>query len=269
MADIKTRDVTRGTIKTLDRAASSMHHLKEETIRSKAAETGNRYDNESAGTYAQTEIEHFAGDGTAYAARAGMDMMLRSREKAVYGADPLPDANDAGIQSRSYLSNTADSAAEYGEQISRAFREQGIKVIRNRQNMAKLTDKEILTNAEEDRLTDRIRGATVSGRGPTVIRYERARETNDAAGYRSGSIVRNRRKYSHSDDLVQRRRRELAIKRIREKNAAGGLIKRILSPGGGQNAGKAADRVRRLLRDIAAIAFIVCIMLAPIAICAT
>ena len=50
LADIKTRDVTRGTIKTLDRAASSMHHLKEETIRSKALEIGNRHDNDSTGS---------------------------------------------------------------------------------------------------------------------------------------------------------------------------------------------------------------------------
>ena len=44
MADIKTRDVTRGTIKTLDRAASSMHHLKEETIRNRAADIGRKAD---------------------------------------------------------------------------------------------------------------------------------------------------------------------------------------------------------------------------------
>ena len=251
MADIKTRDVTRGTIKTLDRAASSMHHLKEETIRSKAAEAGYRYDNESAGSYAQTEIEHLAGDGTAYAARAGVDMILRSRDKAAYGVDPMLDANDTSIQSRFYLSSVADPAAEYGDQISRPFREQGIKTILDRKNKAKLADKEILTNAEEDRLADRIRGAAVSGRGSTVIRAERAREKNDAVGYRSGRIVRSRRKYSYRDDLVQRRRRELAIKRIREKNAAGGLIKRVSASGSGQSAGKVADRVRRLLRDVA------------------
>jgi hypothetical protein len=53
MADIKTRDVTRGTIKTIDRAASSMHHLKEETIRSKALNVSSSHDSEPAGSYAQ------------------------------------------------------------------------------------------------------------------------------------------------------------------------------------------------------------------------
>ena len=65
MADIKTRDVTRGSIKTLDRTASSMHHLKEDTIRSKALDIHSRQDDESADTYAQGAVEHYAGDGTA------------------------------------------------------------------------------------------------------------------------------------------------------------------------------------------------------------
>ena len=79
MADIKTRDVTRGSIKTLDRAASSMHHLKEETIRSKMTEIRNRDDGNTANSYAQDTIEHYAGDGAAYAAKAGTELMLRSR----------------------------------------------------------------------------------------------------------------------------------------------------------------------------------------------
>ena len=33
MTDIKTREVTRGSIKTIDRAAASMYHLKVDTIR--------------------------------------------------------------------------------------------------------------------------------------------------------------------------------------------------------------------------------------------
>ena len=101
MADIKTRDVTKGTIKTLDRAASSMHHLKEETIRSRAAEIGRGNDSESAGSYAQDTAEHYAGGGAAYAAKSGVEMMLQSREKAGYRSeplsDPLPDDADAVI----------------------------------------------------------------------------------------------------------------------------------------------------------------------------
>jgi len=67
MADIKTRDVTRGTIKTLNRAASSMHHLKEETIRSKAADISSRSDNESANAYAPDAVEQYAGSSAAFA----------------------------------------------------------------------------------------------------------------------------------------------------------------------------------------------------------
>ena len=85
MADIKTRDVTRGSIKTLDRAASSMHHLKEETIRSKAADIHSRNDGDNAGSYAEEHIEQYAGDSTAYAARSGVEMLLRSRDHSAGG----------------------------------------------------------------------------------------------------------------------------------------------------------------------------------------
>ena len=80
MADIKIRDVTRGSIKTLDRAASSMHHLKEETIKGKYMEPGRGQDDHSGETYAENRAEQYAGDSAAYASKAGIDMLLRSRE---------------------------------------------------------------------------------------------------------------------------------------------------------------------------------------------
>ena len=162
MADIKTRDVTRGTIKTLDRAASSMHHLKEETIRSKAADIGRRNDSESAGTYAQDTAEHCAGDGAAFAARAGVEMMLQSREKSAYGAELFPDAGEPGLHDSIRPAKANGIASDNETRIQQAFREQGIRTIRNRQERAKLADMEVVQNAEEDRLTGRIRRASVN-----------------------------------------------------------------------------------------------------------
>ena len=78
MSDIKTRDVTRGTIKTLDRAASSMHHLKEASIRSKAADISGQHDNDEVNTYARDEAVHYAGDGAIYEAQAGAELIHRS-----------------------------------------------------------------------------------------------------------------------------------------------------------------------------------------------
>ena len=57
MADIKTRDITRGTIKSLDRAASSMHRMKEQSIRSKPSDPCSQNDGDSVSSYAQDMTE--------------------------------------------------------------------------------------------------------------------------------------------------------------------------------------------------------------------
>ena len=83
MADIKTRDVTRGTIKTLDRAAAGMTRMKEESIRSKAAEIGGRSDDKSgdnAGAYAEEHAERYAGSAALHAAEAGRDLIAKNRQ---------------------------------------------------------------------------------------------------------------------------------------------------------------------------------------------
>ena len=184
MADIKTRDVTKGSIKTLDRAASSMHHLKEETIRSKALDISNRQDGETADAYAQGTIEHYTGDGAAYAAQAGTELLLRNRNRS--------------LETSSYPQGSE-------EQIQQAFREQGIKTIRSRQQEAKLADAEVLRNNEETRLTGRIRNASTRKNAELIQRN-------------SGRIAKNRQLAPKSDEFVQRSRKELAIKRIVGRN---------------------------------------------------
>ena len=184
MADIKTRDVTRGSIKTLDRTASSMHHLKEDTIRSKALDIHSRQDDESADTYAQGVAEHYAGSGTAFAAQAGAELIIRNRYK------PL---------------ETSSLTQNREEQIQQAFREQGIKTIRSRQQEAKLADAEVFRNTEESRFIGRIRNTS-------------ARKSDDLI-QRSRGRVGNKRQYTpKSNESVQRSRKELAIRRIVGRN---------------------------------------------------
>ena len=195
MAGIKSRDVTRGNIKTLDRAASSMHHLKEETIKGKYMEPGREQDDHSGDSYAESRVEQYAGDGAAYASRAGIDMLLRSREKANgyptefdHSSDPKPPAApDVGIGGQ--------------EQIQRAFKEQGVKNIIDRRNRSKMADKEVFSTAEEKNFTGRVRNASLG---------RRDRTQNKAAGRRakSGNTVQKK------EELIQRTRKEHAIKRI-------------------------------------------------------
>lgn len=216
MADIKTRDVTRGSIKTLDRAASSMHHMKEQTIRSKSLELGSGRFSESANSYAQDTTEHYAGSSVRHIAEDGMDLAIRNRKKT---------------------QKTTGSPSDSKAQVQSAFREYGIKTIRGRQAMAKMADEEVLRNAEEARLTGRIRITSVKNQ----IRRSRH------------SIVRTTKgqpKPLKAEVLAQKRRREYAIRRITERNAGKGVLGGITSFGT-KGSGKAAKGVGRLIKGAA------------------
>jgi len=229
VADIKTRDVTRGTIKTIDRAASSMHHLKEETIRSKVADIYGRHDNENAKTYAQDEAVHYAGDSTAYAARAGVELIHRSRAG-------MEGKSDEYIhQIRQNMHDINDASGNNDEIIHRALRERDIKTIRARQNRKKLADAEVLRIDEEDKLTGRIRGYQIN-------------RSKTPSGYNTGRFAAIRRKALKGDDLIQKQRKEYSIRRITERNARGGILGRIGLARRGAVSGNAAQRVGRILR---------------------
>ena len=216
MAEIKTRDVTRGTIKTLDRAASSMHHMKEQTIRSKSLELGSGRDNESANSYARDTTEHYAGNSVRHVAEDGIDLAIRNRQKAQKPTD-YPSDNKGQVQS--------------------AFREHGIKTIRGRQARAKMADEEVLRNAEEASLTGRIRIASAK---------------NQARSSRHGIVrtTKDQPKPLKTEVLAQKRRREYAIRRITERNAGKGVLGGITSFGS-KGSGKAAKGVGRLIKGAA------------------
>ena len=214
MADIRTRDVTRGSIKTLDRAASSMHHLKEETIKGKYMESGWEQEDQSGETYAENRVEQYAGDSAAYASKAGIDMLLRSREHSNgypvefdHGSGPeLPAEFDAGIGGQ--------------EQIQRAFKEKGVKDILERRNRSRMADKEVIRTAEENNFSGRIRNASI-GRKDRV--QSRA----------AGRITKGSNTVQKKDELIQRSRKEHAIRRIvGRKETAGYPILSFFRPTG-------------------------------------
>jgi len=211
VADIKTRDITRGTIKTLDRAASSMHHLKEETIRSKAVEIGNGYDNESVGSYEQETAVHYAGDGAAFAAKAGVELIQRSRGKTCSSEGEIDELIQRNSQNPTEIATYKLST---DEKIQHAFREQGIKTIRDRKSRAKMTDEEVLRNTEHDRLTYQIRRTSIGRQEEKSLR-------------RTGRIAKNRQKLPQSADPIQLRRKEYAIKRMTDRRASTGIIGKI------------------------------------------
>ena len=224
MADIKTRDVTRGSIKTLDRAASSMHHLKDETIKGKYMEPGRGQDDHSGDSYAETRVEQYAGDSAVYASRAGIDMLLRSRERAnVYPAEfdrgsgsKTPAAPDAGIGGL--------------EQIQSAFRERGVKDILEKRNRAKMADMEVARTDEENNFIGRIRNASTGRRDRSQSR----------AG---GRLVKSGNTVQKKEELIQRTRKEHAIRRIvgRKETAGYPILSFFRSSGAASNNRKARN----------------------------
>lgn len=202
MADIKTRDVTRGSIKTLDRAASGMHHLKEETIRSKAADIRSRNDGDNAGSYAEDHIEQYAGDSTAYAAKQGVEMLLRSRD---HSAGVVIESEGAAAGSSLKPPKPASDAIGGAEQISRAYKEQSVKEILGRQSRSRMAAEETFRNAEEINFSSRIRNASSGGRAVSTRKA--------AAG-----IAGNRQKAPNNVKAIRDARKRHAINRIVGKN---------------------------------------------------
>ena len=222
MADIKTRDVTRGSIKTLDRAASSMHHLKEETIRSKITEIRNRDDGNSANDFAQDTIEHYAGDSAAYAAKAGTELMLRSR--AGKSIDEVP-----------HIAPETRGETVMSAVVQRAFREQGIKTIRSQKAKSRMAEAEVDRVAESVKNTGRIRSVAERRMGD-VHRIGRKPSVNI--------------RVAGKEDVIQKQRKAHAIDRIisRQSVRTQNLIMMIRRGGrGGQRTAATANSFVRYL----------------------
>ena len=201
MANIKTRDVTRGSIKTLDRAASSMHHLKEETIRSKVSDISGRYDGDSSGSYAQDTVEHYAGDGATYAARQGVELILRSRGD---GSRAIMQGSE-NIQQFNVNAIDINEAEHKAVSIERAFREESIKTIRGRQEKARMADAEVMRTSEARNLGERVfNGNRKTGLG--TLRRATGKEAKKCISTPSGA------------DRIMHSKKEYAIKRIISKN---------------------------------------------------
>ena len=233
MADIKTRQVTRGHIKTLDRAASSMHHIKEATVRTKTSDLYGRQDDD-ANSYAQDAAEHYAGDGAYYAAHAGAELIHRTRGE-IAGGSAQSDENFHRFSAE--MQQIASGAGKNDENIQRAFRERGIRSIRSRQERAKMADAEIIRNAEEDRLTGRIRRASFT-------RKKRL------SGY-SSRVNKSHPKPLSSGSDAQVRRKEFAIRRMSERNAGRGIAARLTVSGRNVARGRTVRGSGRLMKGIA------------------
>ena len=83
MTDIKTREVITGTIKTLDRSASSMHRIKDETVHTRMEDLRSSDGDTSSTEEAQDTAERLIGYSAVLVARAGADVMGKTAVHAM------------------------------------------------------------------------------------------------------------------------------------------------------------------------------------------
>ena len=179
MADIKTRNVKTGTIKSLDRASSSMHRMKENVIRSKADDIGRSSSGDDVSSYGHDVTEHYAGGSARYAVETGAELVIRNRHNP---------------------QNVASGSGDMTERIQSAFKEHGVNSIRERKLRSRMADAELLGNIEENRNRGIMRR---SG----ALREERAvRSRGRVTGKRqSDTAVTRQREYGRRKILSEMR----------------------------------------------------------------
>lgn len=189
MADIETRDVVRGYIRTLDRATSGMHRVKEQTIRSRSNEEDGRNPPESACQDAHNAMKHLAGDSTEavmWSVAGQAARVVRNRQNP-----PKPDSSE-----------------DMPGDVQNAFREHGVKSMRSRQVRERMLAAE-LSGIREERRNSELRSKGDSRPEESVLA---GRDTSSRHGKnfgrRQSGIIRNRRKALFSTgtaDPVMRR----------------------------------------------------------------
>ena len=185
MADIKTRNVKTGTIKSLDRASSSMHRMKENVIRSKADDIGRSSSSDDVSSYGHDVTEHYAGSSARYAAEMGAELIIRNRHNP---------------------SGTVNETAEISDRVQSAFKQQGVNRIRDQKLRTKMADAEVLGNIEEYRNREIIRRTG-------SLREERAVRS-------IGLFTGNRRL-----DTVARRQQEYGRRKLLSEMRDGGKVR--------------------------------------------
>ena len=204
MADIKTREVLRGSIKTLDRAAIASHHIKEASVRVREYELNSNDDNDSSrGT------DLMAGDAGAaaiYAVRSGAEHLLSSRDKAAgYDGWTTEFTEDVTADTIGVPGCPGDLPA--GEVLSqKAAREHAVADITGRKKKARMAEEEVLRSRERT----------------TAIRQAGETAEKSAGVMKKGAGVVTGPDAPGNTELVHQRGKDHAIKRITGKGAGNG-----------------------------------------------
>ncbi|MBR2741129.1 MAG: CHAP domain-containing protein [Oscillospiraceae bacterium] len=163
--------------------------------------------------YAPDVIQDGVAESSAYALKGGIEIFHRNGTE-------VPDVLSGSEQN---IEGIQRSEAEYGR-----------KSILNRQTKAHLADDEVLRNAEEYRTGGRIKWGGAD-RNAELIQRKAAKSTL------------NRYESPKTAELIQQRRREYVIKRLRESKSGRGFVRSSVA--GSQRLGRnVADRMGKILK---------------------
>ena len=231
MADIKTREVLRGSIKTLNRAAIASHHIKEASVRVREYELNTNDDNDSSrGT------DLMAGDAGAaaiYAARSGTEHFVSSRDK-VAGYDGWNTEFTEDVTADTIGVPGRPSDLPDGEVLrQKATREHAVADITGRKKKARMAEEEALRSGE--RITASCQAGETAEKSAGVMKKGAGVVTVPSA--------------SGNTELVHQRGKDHAIKRITGRvadNDAFGWLERNVS---GIRQRRKARRAGRSLKE--------------------
>jgi len=147
MADIKTREVIKGSVKTLDRAASATHRIKEASVRVREYEFHiSEEDNDGS-----SGIELMAGDvgaAATHVVKSGTERLLGSREQATGYNDGITEAT-GNVHADSIALPDLPDDLPAGEALrQKAAREHAVTDITGRKKKMRMAEEEVLRSGE-------------------------------------------------------------------------------------------------------------------------
>ncbi len=277
MADIKTRKVDRNTIKTLDRAASAMHHVKEASIRMKAAHTDTsreREDDGNSNAYAQRKIEN-AAVSAAYATKTGAEHIQRQvSEFAKEGKDDTWVTDDevvysteeygTGSSGEQQIAFRSDELIHYSSERPEVRRDPG-ETNRQTEHVDPATTKNSQKHPKSYRpvqqheaktarnsrkpFEDDVKDPQDPARAPVVRRDRRYGKTgkfpdhpDDRSSIRGYTAKTN-------EELIRERGKNHAITKIRANYSVSGFW-RVIGVDGKRNSGRTASKAGKVIRDM-------------------
>ena len=206
--EIKIKESSKDIVRTIDRAGLMAGSFKDISMRTRDDLVEIYSQDKGSYEYAPGVIQDGVAECSAFALRGGVEVFHRNGTET---PDILPESEPDA------------------EKVQRFGAEHGKKSILDRQSKARMADDEILQNAEEYKAGGRIK-------------WGRSFRNDEFIQRNAAKPFINRYESPKTAELIQRRRKEYVIKRLRAGNNGGSFVRSSVIRGG-RFGGKAADRI--------------------------